>query len=377
MTEQATINPGTIILIFIIGYVVYKFIAAINEQHDQSGPMGHEGSGGGRVIPMPSRVIPTLPVTITLVAQKDSVASESPFAEDSLAEEARDLLVETHEMLSVGDFSVDEMPGYHLRVYTHPTKSIVGILYRDPSDRRWLNLLTEYTDGRIITTSSAEKGAINPDRPRGMPLFLFSGMPLDLLYRRHKLETRDTEKAGPITPEAFADFFHSNYARLRQSLIEKAEKREAIESVATAPPGTVRSIRRKLERQERAPSENEEDAPSRRQVQEWLQAIYEKVPIPKEEKSAFQKSLVWVLEKTPIDTVAETIKDHTGVTVTEVEKGRWVIRSEKGAEDIIEPGKLTGPELFDKINLSLPKLKQFSKLPVSLKGVAFYRLVTR
>ena len=76
-----------------------------------------------------------------------------------------------------------------------------------------------------------------------------------------------------------------------------------------------------------------------------------------------------------MESVANTLADYADVTITEVEKGRWVIRSERGAEDIIEPGKLSGPDLFDKVNASLPEGRRFNKIPVSMKGVAFYSMM--
>ncbi|VAX17511.1 hypothetical protein MNBD_NITROSPINAE04-965, partial [hydrothermal vent metagenome] len=95
-------------------------------------------------------------------------------------------------------------------------------------------------------------------------------------------------------------------------------------------------------------------------------------PVPKEAKAQFQRGLVWVLENASMNTIADTIAEYAEVSVDEVAGGRWVIRSESGAEDIIEPGKLKGPALFDKINASLPSGKRFSKLPVKISGVTFY-----
>ena len=373
MTGGEGINPGSIILIIVILYFVYRSLTSINQSHDRSAPAG----GEGRVIRFPNRPKrPALPEKIALV-KEDATAEQNPFVNDRLATEAKKLLEQKNNMENVGDFSVQEMPGYFLRVYTHHERSLLAILYKDPMDRKWLNLLTEYADGRIITTSSAEKGAINSDRPRGMPLFLYSDMPMDQLYRRHKLETRGTEIADPIASDRFADFFQKNYSRLRASVIERSEGAEHPLKDADIPQLTKAAPAKATQK---APESVVEpvaniSAPSSRQLMEWLKAIYRAVPIPDEKKEKFQQGLVWVLENTAMESVADTLADYTDVTITEVEKGRWVIRSERGAEDIIEPGKLSGPELFDKVNASLPEKRRFNKVPVSLKGVAFYSMM--
>ena len=320
MTGGEGINPGSIILIFLILYIVYRSLTSINQSHDQSATVG----GEGRVIRFPDRPKrPALPEKIALV-KEDAAAEQNPFANNRLATEATKLLEQKNNMESVGDFSVQEMPGYYLRVYTHQEHSLLAILYKDPMDRKWLNLLTEYADGRIITTSSAEKGAINSDRPRGMPLFLFSDMPVDQLYRRHKLETRGTDKAGPVSPEGFADFFQKNYSRLRSSVMERSETAEHSLKEADIPqltePVSIQAAKKEVESIVESANIS---TPSSRQLMDWLKAIYRAVSIPEEKKEKFQQGLVWVMENTAMDSVANTLADYTDVTITEVEKGRW------------------------------------------------------
>ncbi len=357
---------GSLVLLGILLFIVYRILQALNSQ-TQSGSETSGKMKGGNVFRLPNRAKPAIPFTITLSPIEEA---DSPFKDKAAANEIETELTDRGGLKLIGDFSVNEMPGYFLRAFTHPTTSMIGIIYLDPNERIWLNLLTEYADGRIITTTSAEEGAVNPRRPRGMPLYIHSGLPTDQLLRRHKLETRFPEKVAPLPPEQFIEFFAANYKKLREGLAQK-EKEKAAKEGSTAPPAPPIPFPTKWGSEE-AGDKEEEGAPSATQLKSWLDAIYSAVPVPKEAKAQFQRSLVWVLENASMNTIADTIAEYAEVSVDEVAGGRWVIRSESGAEDIIEPGKLKGPALFDKINASLPSGKRFSKLPVQISGVAFY-----
>ncbi|VAX18474.1 hypothetical protein MNBD_NITROSPINAE01-958 [hydrothermal vent metagenome] len=363
-TEAPNI-AGSLILLGILLFIVYRILLAINNQNQyESGTS--EGSEGATIFKMPERRAPAPPAQVTLAPVP---AGEDHFAELPIIDEAHTSLIDRGGLKLIGDFFVQEMPGYYLRAYTHPEHSLIGIIYRDPSDRSWVNLITEYQDGRIITTSSADEALTQAKRPKGMPLFNHPGMQTEQLLRRHKLETRGQEKTGHVLPENFTQFFASNYIKLRSVTQETPPplpdtKQEG--KILTFPGGTQTP-------QGQEPADA--DMPDASQLRAWLDAVYKAVPVPQEKREQFKRGLVWVLDSSGMNAIAETVSKYASVSVDEVEKGRWVIRTEAGAEDIISPGNLKGVELFEKVNASLPASKRFSKLPVKIKGVAFYNQI--
>lgn len=364
-TEAPNI-AGSLILLGILLFIVYRILLAINGQNQyESGP--NERSEGGKIFKMPERSAPTVPMQVTLAPVPQD---EDHFKDLPITEEANSCLLERGGLTLIGDFFVQEMQGYYLRAYTHSEQSLVGIIYRDPSDRSWVNLITEYKDGRVITTSSADEALTLAKRPKGMPLFNYPGMPTQHLLRRHKLETRGPEKVAPVLAESFTEFFASNYTKLRSAMQGTPPSVPAVEQEQETAeilqfPGTTRA-----DSNEKAPTEDA--TPGAQQIRAWLNAIYKAVPVPKEKQAKFKSGLVWVLDNADMNTIAGTISQYADVSVDEVEKGRWVIRSEAGAEDIVSPGDLQGKELFDKVNASLPVDKKFSKLAVNINGVVFY-----
>lgn len=353
-----TANPiGTLILLGVLLFIVYRVLQAINKGH-----ISGEESAGGDVIQIHRREAVKLPPPrITLEPKPDE---NGPFAKKEGTEEIHETLTDRAGMLFIGDFTINEMPGYRIRAYTHPEFSMVGVVYLNPDKKMWVNLTTKYKDGRVITSSSAEEGVIAGPRPRGMPLFNFPNLPIDQLLRRHKLEIRAADKEEPVGPEKFPEYFAENYARLVEGVME--EKKEEMEASRT---GSITP----LPMGEGRPEEEEKlFLPSPGQLREWLEKIYASYPVPREKRRQFQKGLVWVSEDADMGSISQTISRYAGVDMNEVEKGRWVIRTESGAEDIVEEGNLKGPALFEKINACLPAGKRFTRLPVSLEGVAFY-----
>lgn len=352
---------GTLILLGVLMFIVYRILQTLNNQTQYSG--GGNGQGG-RVYHMPERhpAGPPMVVSLTSISEEDN-----PFTSQE-ATEARESLKNRGEMDFAGYFSIKEMPEYFLAAFTHPRQSLIGIVYKDPKEIIWVNLITEYADGRVITTSSAED-VPKTKRPKGMPLFNYAGLATEQLLRRHKLETRAVPKAPAKSIEEFPIFFSSNYAKLRQNLdtLAKKEKEQAPSRPRSILPPPLES---------RAPAEEKEPtedfSPTQADFKKWLDTIYSKLSIPKDKKAQFQRGLVWVNQSAEMQTLSQTFADYADVRFDEVEKGRWVIHSKSGAKDIIEPGELTGPALFEKINSSLPSGNRFFKVPVDIQGISFY-----
>lgn len=349
---------GSLILLGILLYLVYRILQALNSQSRPAGGAGAP-AGGGRVAPFPPA--PVAPEVPPATARLVPYAGPDPFAGQPTALEAHAALIEKAGLERVGDFTIEEMPGYHVRVFTHPTQSLLGFIYRDPRDRVWVNLVTEYHDGRVITTSSAEEGATIASRPHGMPLFNYPGAAADQLIRRHKLEIRGSRQKPPTPPEGTPAFFSNIFTRLRAHVYER-EQQEAdrVRAPAASPGG---------------PEEAQGDdafVPSPFQQRQWLDAIFRAAPVPREGRAQFIKGLVWIRERASAESVARTIEDFAGITIDPAPGGRMVIRDDAGAQDIVDTAGLMGAALFERINDHLPESKKFARLPVKVEGVSFY-----
>ncbi len=373
--EPAFPNPiGTLILLGILMFIVFRVLSSLSRQDEQStGPK----SSKGKILPFRNRQAPPNPPTIELISH---TGPEDPFADKSDAMEAHKMLIEKGGLSRIGDFKIKEIPGFIIRSFTHPDQFLLGVLFRGPEDRVWVNLVTEYKDGRVITTSSAERGMISPSRPWGMPLFNFPDLSTDQLLRRHKLEVRGNEQSPALPPEKFPEYFAANYAKLRAHIDEKQTSLKEVSggdrSYAPVPVGLPASDEQSDAATEDDQSGENELAPSRAQLTEWLNLIYAKMNIPPKDRSRFRRGLVWIAEQASGESVIETITDYADVTIESTPTGQLVIRTSQGAEDIIEPDDLKGTALFDKINSCLPEGSRFTRLPVDSKGVAFYSRAT-
>ncbi len=388
---------GTIILLAVLLFIVFRVLKIINsrsgDSRRESNRTGLPEEENGRVFHLPERKAPLPPKVVTL--QKRGEDEPDPFKNSELAEQCAALLTQKETFSFFGDYTLPEMAGYVLRVYSHPTKNMVAIIYKDPLEREWVNFLTEYDDGRLVTSTSAEKELVGGNRPQGMPVFIFPGLETSQLLRRHKLETRGLKQAEPVTENGFEQFFISKYNRLRDHIAgQEYEKTATSESVGKE--GQLLQFPDAVERDEEVeidlsshssdkepvgvpplPGRNKtEYVPTPRDRQRWLKEIYNAIDLPRKKREKFQQGLVWVLNNASMSSVAETMKNYVGVSVTEVENGRWVIRSSEGAEDIIEPGSLKGAALFDKVNASLPKKSRLFKLPVKIDKVVFYSVTS-
>ncbi|MGK7344479.1 MAG: hypothetical protein ACNS63_01555 [Candidatus Nitrospinota bacterium M3_3B_026] len=341
-----TVSPlGALILLGVLFFIVYRLVQALIGAQEQ---VLKEERGKAPRRPAP----PAPPEKIDLAPITDE--EENPLEGGEEMDDIHQVLAEQNGMSLVGDFTIERMPGYAIRAYTHPEFSLVGVVYLAPGGETWTSLITRYSDGRVITSSSANREVNAPPRPRGMPLFNYPHLRIDQLFRRHKLEVREAEKDGPIPPEEFTEFFAENYKKLQQA----AAGEDRTSAIAALP----------AEGGEREAAA----APSPAELREWLDKIYSAYPVPKEKRRQFQKGLVWVAEDAGMGSISRTIARYTGARLDEVERGRWVIRTESGVEDIVEEGALKGPALFEKINACLPAGKKFTRLPVSVEGVAFY-----
>jgi hypothetical protein len=312
---------------------------------------------------LPEKAGTSLPATVTLTVPAGGV---DVFAGLPLAVLTEETLADVGGMKPAGDFTVGEFPGLSIRTYTHPEKSLVGILYRDGGGRAWLNLLTEYADGRVITTSSAPEELVTRDRPNGMPLFNHPGFDPQQLLRRHKLSIRTMELKTAVTPDGLPAFFAEVYGRLRDHM-EANAKVEANKGFF----GVRISFPTPLGGSEPAENDASPADPSPAVLRKWLDEAYRAANVPLEKRSEFMEQLVWVMEGAQMEAIARTISRYSTVSVIKA-VNRWNIRDDSGAQTPFDPESLTGPALFDKINSILPEPARFHRLDTEIKNVIFY-----
>jgi len=82
----------------------------------------------------------------------------------------------------VGDFSIAEIPELKVRFLVKPTNSIYACIYEDPKVRTWLDLVSRYENGSIVTFSTAGDSGLE-HRPEDTMVYapLLSA---DMLYTR-------------------------------------------------------------------------------------------------------------------------------------------------------------------------------------------------
>jgi hypothetical protein len=315
----------------------------------------------GKNIPrLPEKAGAALPATLTLTR----LDGADVFAGLALAVMAEETLVAGGGMKRVGDFTVGEFPGLSIRAYTHPDKSLVAALYRDENGLAWLNLITEYADGRVVTTSSAPEGSVAHDRPNGMPLYNHPGFEPRQLLRRHKLSIRAVELRPAVPPEEFPAFFTEVYGRLRVHATANAKAQEGKKFFGARVAATLGGT---------GSGENEGRIPDPTPaiLGKWLSAAYRSANVPLAKRRQFSENLVWVIEGAQMEAIARAISRYSTVSVVKT-GNQWVIRDDSGAETPFDPTDINGPALFDKINSILPEPARFNRLDAGIKNVIFY-----
>lgn len=309
---------------------------------------------------LPEKAGAALPATLTLTRLDDA----DVFAGLALAAMAEETLAGVGGMKLVGDFTVSEFPGLSIRAYTHPDKSLVAALYRDENGLAWLNLLTEYADGRIVTTSSAPEEIVAHARPKGMPLYNHPGFEPHQLMRRHKLSIRAVELKPAVPSEGFPAFFEEVYGRLRAHTASTAKEQEG-KKFFGARVSTTFGGAESAENAGRIPD------PSPSILSKWLDAAYRSANVPLAKRRQFSEKLVWVAEGAEMEAIARAISRYSTVSVVKT-GGQWIIRDDSGAQTPFDPEALTGSALFDKINSILPESSRFDRLDAGIKNVIFY-----
>jgi len=317
--------------------------------------------GSGRNIPrLPEKAGAALPATLTLTR----LDGADVFAGLAFAVMAEETLSAAGGMKRVGDFTVGEFPGLSIRAYTHPEKSLVAALYRDENGLAWLNLITEYADGRVVTTSSAPEGIVAHDRPNGMPLYNHPGFEPNQLMRRHKLSIRAVELRPAVPPEGFPAFFAEVYGRLQAHMSVSSKAQEGKKFFGARVAATLGGT---------GPEESggQMPDPTPAVLGKWLDAAYRSANVPLAKRRPFSEKLVWVIEDAQMDAIARAISRYSIVSVVKA-GNQWVIRDDSGTETPFDPEALSGPALFDKINSILPEPARFNRLDAGIKNVIFY-----
>lgn len=346
--------------LIVMGIVIFVMTQFFRSEPKTGEP---EDNDAAKDLPrLPEKAGASLPATVTL----NPVDGEDVFAGLPLAVMAEEALAGAGGMKRVGDFMVGEFPGLAIRAYTHPGKSLTGVLYRDGNGRTWLNLLTEYADGRVVTTSSAPEEMVTRDRPSGLPLYNHPGSEPSQLLRRHKLSIRTMELKPSVEPDRFPAFFAEVYGRLRGHMTANVKTGEGkgffgVRIPIPSPFGGAEPAEKEAQLAEPAPE----------LLYQWLNLAYRVANVPVEKRREFAQRLVWVMEGAQMEAVARVVSRYSTVSVVKA-GGQWVVRDDSGAEKPFDPESLTGPALFDMINLTLPEPARFHRLDAGIRNVVLY-----
>lgn len=358
MFEQGAMAPlWSLIVMGVVIFLMSHFLRNDAQTGEASG-----GDADKDIPRLPEKAGASLPPTVTLTP----VGGMDVFAGLPLAVMVEETLAGASGMKPAGDFTVGGFPGLSIRAYTHPDKSLVGILYRDADGHAWLNLLTECADGRVVTTSSAPEEMVTRDRPKGMPLFNHPGFEPRLLLRRHKLSIRATELKPATPPERFPEFFAEVYNKLRDHMetTSKEEGNRGFFGVRISFPTPFGASE---------PSESGADPadPTPAVLHKWLSAAYRAANVPPQKRREFMERLVWVMDGARMEAIARAISRYSTVSVVKTGE-TWSVRDDSGSQTAFDPEALTGPALFDKINSTLPASARFNRLDAGIKNVIFY-----
>ncbi len=358
MFEQGAMAPlWSLIIMGVVIFVMSHFLRSDSQTGEAS------GKDADKDIPrLPEKAGASLPATVTLIPADGA----DVFAGLPLAVMTEEALAVAGGMKPAGDFTVGEFPGLSIRTYTHPDKSLVGILYRDGDGRTWLNLITEYADGRVITTSSAPEEMVTRDRPKGMPLFNHPGFEPRHLMRRHKLSIRTAELRPSVPPEKFPAFFAEVYNRLRDHMETSAKEEEGKGFF-----GVRISFPTPFGDAEPAESDAGPADPTPAVLHKWLSAAYRAANVPIPKRGEFMERLVWVMDGAEMEAIARIISKYSTVSVVKT-GSQWSVRDDSEAVTPFDPEALAGPALFDKINSILPESARFNRLDAGIKNVIFY-----
>ncbi|MFW2331397.1 MAG: hypothetical protein ACN4E2_03780 [Nitrospinota bacterium] len=372
LIEEQSTNPiGSLLILAVLMFIVYRVLTSINKEHQSS----HQPLSSGESISTIFKVKEGPTVELPVVKPKEimltKVANVDHFKDVKLAENLETALLSSNLKFNrINDFLINLMEGYVIRSYSSSESFLVTILYKDPKGFAWVNFLTEYADGRIITTSSASKDRLMLDRPRGMPIYSYPDLEIKQVLRRHKLETRLAKLKDPINSESeFKEFFIRNYSKLQNRITDKFRIGDEPLNI-----DIVEDIDLNIGYQAEQPKDEPANIlnPSPTDLNRWLTTIIKRLNVPKSEQNKFKKSLVWVQDEAPKEVIAGIIRDYTDASLTEVEQDRWVISLASGDEDIVDSGGLKGSRLFDKLNSALPAKEKFFKITTDIEGVAFY-----
>lgn len=362
-------NPvGSILILVALLFIIYRTIKSINDDAPTRSDSGASPPGSedfpemdlesiARDLPDESSAPPPISAPAQMTLER---SEERLFAGVELSDQLDRLMAASDQFDLLGEYAIKEFDGYCARVFSHREISLVAILYKDQSGETWLNFLSAYEDGRVITTSSAPPERFAKSRPRGMPLYNHEGFPPDQLLRRHKLEIRGAKTAQPTTAENLADFFNANYQKLRAHLVELDPERFSTPE-RDAPLRGARSVGAE---------------PSAEELARWLNEIIDRVNPPPSELDRFVKGLIWARADADAESVLETLRERVGLTFRKVGADKIVISSPADSfEDIIDARGLKGAALFEKINEAAPDSRRLFKIPMKVSGVVFYSAV--
>jgi hypothetical protein len=112
----------------------------------------------------------------------------------------------------LGAYTVDKMPGVHIRVLFHPETYVAAHIFDHPRVGSWIEFVTRYTDGGSHTLTTLPPTGL--DHPVWVRMLRADkSMPTDQLYRQF-LTQREWHNIKPLTAGDVVHEFEDGYLRL-------------------------------------------------------------------------------------------------------------------------------------------------------------------
>jgi hypothetical protein len=186
----------TVLLAFVIAVGIVVLLPRIMMRHIAGQALSEVGK----------RALARVPEQISL-----SRNDEAPIKNRSEVEAQVGLLLEAG-FKDLGTYSVDKMPGVHIRMLHHPETSVAAHIYDHTRVGSWIEFASRYADGTSHTlTTLPPTGLEHPSWVR--MIRADQSIATDQLYQQF-LKQRDWHNIKPVSAEEVVREFEEGYLRI-------------------------------------------------------------------------------------------------------------------------------------------------------------------
>lgn len=109
-----------------------------------------------------------------------------------------------------GQFAVREIDGLFVWAFVNPSETAYAVVYEHPAGLVWMDFVTRYQDGTMLTVTSTDQREPLEKRPGDHKIYV-AGANTAELHRRHLAERADRPKE-PVSAGTFREAFERAYA---------------------------------------------------------------------------------------------------------------------------------------------------------------------